>query len=614
MTHRSRHERGQARLRLRLERLNRRLTLLSTLRLLAFAATFVIPGVLLYAGNILAPTWSVLTGLPGLVGFAISLYFYGRVRRERELALGQIDLYAGDATRCENDWWEQLPPAPPPEDLDREHAYADDLNLFGRFSIFQFLDRTTTPGGRRRLSNLLTGQPDASALDPAAWQERGAAVRELCDRRLFRFRFRRRGRSIAAMPGFHKLFDLAWIEHIRNLPDAPAGLVSLWAARILPPLTLAAYIGHEMHWSPAYHYLTLPVQILLFIWMHYRHRKTAQAHGPVADQLAGFDRLFASTAGFRMIAPYLRALSVFEERPAREIRRLASLAGYFDFRRNPLLHGLAGIFLLYEGHVVHALAQWQKRCRHDFAGWFEDLADLDALAALSALRDTDASLCFPENLANDGDADLLIEAKDLAHPLLPGNERVANDFALRRDRKIWLITGSNMSGKSTFLRTVGTALVLALAGAPVCAREFRFRPLRLMTSMNQRDDLARSLSLFYAEVKRIKKVQDASLLTGPPSFLLVDEMLRGTNARERFLASRGILEHLRKSPAAAMIATHDLDLVEQIEGETGNSDTASYHFEEIVTDSGMSFDYTLKDGPVRSSNALKILEMEGIQL
>ena len=622
--HRPRHVRGQARLARRVQIFKKRLGRLSALRLALFVGGVGLPLALLQAGG---SGTVVLSGAPLFVAFGFVFYFYGRLQRKLRLAEGQLANYAEDQARGEPGWWNRLPASDAPPGIADDHPYSDDLSLFGRFSVFQHFDRTATPVGRARLVELLTSQPDAVALDASAHAARTDGIRFLARRSVFRQRWRREGRPLAET--YRRLFDLSWIAGIQNLPDARMPRVLVWIAYILPAITLGTYIGFEMQWTRAYFLLTLPVQFVLFFILHFRHHHLAGTHAKIVDQLSGLDALFRVAAGLGGMnqsepaagldrQPHLRALSVTASGPAREIRLLSSLAGYFSFRRNPLLHGLAGIFFLYEAHVVFALGAWQRRCRADFARWFVDLAELDALLACACVGDTEPDCCFAENLdhSDDSESALCVEARNLSHPLIARAERVANDVTIQTGQKLWLITGSNMSGKSTFLRTIGTALVFAMIGAPVIASRFRFRPLRIMTSMNQRDDLSRSLSLFYAEVKRIKQLQTASEADHPRALCLVDEMLRGTNARERLIASSAILEHLRESPALALVATHDLDLIELTRK---HDDVVCYHFQEIIDETAgagqtMSFDYRLKEGPVTSSNALKILELEGVRL
>ena len=418
--HRPRHVRGQARLARRVQIFKKRLGRLSALRLALFVGGVGLPLALLQAGG---SGTVVLSGAPLFVAFGFVFYFYGRLQRKLRLAEGQLANYAEDQARGEPGWWNRLPASDAPPGIADDHPYSDDLSLFGRFSVFQHFDRTATPVGRARLVELLTSQPDAVALDASAHAARTDGIRFLARRSVFRQRWRREGRPLAET--YRRLFDLSWIAGIQNLPDARMPRVLVWIAYILPAITLGTYIGFEMQWTRAYFLLTLPVQFVLFFILHFRHHHLAGTHAKIVDQLSGLDALFRVAAGLGGMnqsepaagldrQPHLRALSVTASGPAREIRLLSSLAGYFSFRRNPLLHGLAGIFFLYEAHVVFALGAWQRRCRADFARWFVDLAELDALLACACVGDTEPDCCFAENLdhSDDSESALYVEARN----------------------------------------------------------------------------------------------------------------------------------------------------------------------------------------------------------
>ena len=551
------------------------------------------------------PVWALgAAAVPGAVLFVWLLREAARSRRRLELTRGQLHTYRGHIIRLRPAWWEQLPDAVSPVESPAAHAYAEDFHLFGRFSLMQYLDRTVTPVGRARLAGLLLGMPDEVALHTEHWLERRAAIQELSIRRTFRQRWQRESGAIAQH--FDQIFGLEWIRSLREHElGAPPRILQL-LAWILPVFSIATYAGNEMGLNEAYYMLSVPLQLIIFAALHFRLRETAPLFAPLAEQLAGFHHLFSALRRYPGQALHLKRLSVREPGPAEAIRRLADLAGFFAFRRNPILHILTGVFLLYEAHVWNGLSRWLKEHGSAVDTWFTDLGEFDALASLATAVDVDPRLHFAEAAA---ESRCLLEARAVAHPLLHPDTRVGNDCVIELPDKVWIITGSNMSGKSTFLRTIGVNSLLAMIGAPVAADRFVFRPLGLVASMTAQDDLSHSVSLFYSEVRRIKRLQQRAENPAPPALLFIDEMLRGTNNRERLIASRGILLLLGKSPAAALVATHDLDLAEDPGGESG---FACYHFQEVIEERAMSFDYRLKPGPVTSSNALAILDIEGV--
>ncbi len=603
----------------RLERLvagwKRVFATLSLLRFFSFAGIFALPAILVYTKLMPISTGSILlASLPGMVAFGFFFFRHSRTSDDLKYAGFLKEEYQECIARLTPGWEDVLPsteqpPGLSPEKADAaEHAYGSDLGLFGPFSLFQFLDRTSTPGGRARLADLLLSQPDETAEDDKRAAQRADAVTELSRLTVLRGRFRRSGRFMRNLAGEDASYDTGWLKELQELKVSPLNRLLLWPARLLPVLTLLSYIFFETKILPAYFMLTLPLQVVLFVWAHIHSRRAAKLHFSLNLQLQGFEKLFSVCAGSRPRSELIRDFEVFGDAPYREIKTLARIAGYFAMRMNPFAHGLLGIVLAYEINLMHSLEGWLKRNGDRVEQWLLELREVDALLCLGEFAHDHPTYVRPVAGDSGKSHGPLLSAKEMAHPLLPADNRIGNSFEYKNDTRLWLISGSNMSGKSTFLRTLGINLLLAMLGAPVCAREFRFRPLRIYTSINQTDDLRKSISLFYAEVRRIRFLLDAARDSGPPVFFLVDEMLRGTNTRERQVASRSILNQFLQKGMLGMVTTHDLELL----GECGRAEVECYHFQESIVDDRMRFDYRLKEGPVAGTNALKVLELEGI--
>jgi DNA mismatch repair ATPase MutS len=264
-------------------------------------------------------------------------------------------------------------------------------------------------------------------------------------------------------------------------------------------------------------------------------------------------------------------------------------------------------------HLLAALEAWQtaagKRARH----WLAALGEAEALAALATLAHDQPAWAFPE-IATDGTVH--IEAKALGHPMLPDATRVTNDAAVGPPGTVLLITGSNMSGKSTLLRSLGTNTVLALAGAPVCARHMRLPVLSLHTSIRVADSVVQGVSYFMAQLQRMKQIVSAADAAGPddtPVLYLLDEILQGTNTAERRIAATRVIRHLVDGGAIGAVTTHDLELADE---PALRDAIVPVHFTETVTeDTGqlrMSFDYLLRPGIATSTNALALMRMVGL--
>jgi DNA mismatch repair ATPase MutS len=265
------------------------------------------------------------------------------------------------------------------------------------------------------------------------------------------------------------------------------------------------------------------------------------------------------------------------------------------------------IFLAWDLQQVFALERWKKNHKGDADAWFDVLGQMEMLNSLGTLAFNHPHWSFPELQ----EFDPLFEGKELRHPLIPPQKSVANDFSIRGKGRVAIVTGSNMAGKSTFLRTVGVNMVLACAGAPVCARGLRMTPMQVMSSMRIMDNLEESTSTFYAELKKLGAIIEA-VKQKRPVFILLDEMLRGTNSQDRQTGSMALVRQLIREQAIGIVATHDLGLA-AMEKEFPGAVT-NHHFDVQVSEGEMYFDYTLKSGVCTSMNASLLMRKIGISL
>jgi DNA mismatch repair ATPase MutS len=289
------------------------------------------------------------------------------------------------------------------------------------------------------------------------------------------------------------------------------------------------------------------------------------------------------------------------------MKRLDSLAGLAALRHNALIYIVAELLLSWDVWCAFLLDRWRARYGARVDGWLEALSELEALAALATFADEHPGYAWPE-LAGDSPH---FRAVALGHPLIVPPQRVVNDVTLDAEVAALMITGSNMSGKSTMLRSVGIAAVLAQAGGPVCAQQLALSPLRVITSMRVGDALDRGASRFYMEVRKLKRVVDE--LDGEvPLLFLLDEVLHGTNSRERNIGAKAVVKHLVAHGAIGAVSSHDLGLVE-LESLTDGR-VMNVHFEDHLEAGEMRFDYRMKAGPVSTSNALRLMREVGIRV
>jgi ABC-type multidrug transport system fused ATPase/permease subunit len=545
-------------------------------------------------------------GLAGFIGFFGLVYWHSRVEAgERWFAtLAQVNTEA--AARVRRDW-DALTPSPA-TGPGPGHAYADDLDVFGHASVFQLLGWVGTDAGRATLSEWLT-----TAAAPETIRDRQQAVAELAPLEHEREEFAALGRIVE--PARHALDGLyEWAEagpwFVRR-PWAP------WAVRLLAGLLLGllgAHIGGVID-RPLWVY-PLAGSVVLMVILGKRTARTFTLVFSRYSLLQHHADLFARMANTPFSSPRLRRLQadLMESgmTASREMARLSAIGQFADLRLVVLFHPVITLLTLWDFHVLIELERWQARTAPHLRRWFAALGEFDALAALAALEHDNPDWAFPEIV----ESARLVEARQLGHPLIAADRRVPNDVTVGPPGSFLMVTGSNMSGKSTLLRAIGVNVVLAQAGAPVCAERLTMPPLALCTSMRVEDSLEEGVSYFMAALQRLKMVVSAAraVRPGDPMLLyLLDEVLQGTNTAERQVAVRRILHHLMALRAIGAVTTHDLELAACPELA---ANCQAVHFSEGVEhhDQGLrlSFDYRLKPGIATSRNALKLLQIVGL--
>jgi DNA mismatch repair ATPase MutS len=340
-------------------------------------------------------------------------------------------------------------------------------------------------------------------------------------------------------------------------------------------------------------------------------RKTfdlAAARQGVAE---AFEQMLAVVEQARFESPLLQAmqqrLALDGIPPSRHMRNLKSWSSSAELRQQFLFYILVNPLTLWDLHVLRGLERWNQRVGRRTVDWFAALGELEALCSLATLAFGDRDARMPEVTAAGGP----LRARALAHPLLVADSRVSNDVELKGPGTALLVTGSNMAGKSTLLRALGLNTALALAGGPVCAEALLVPLCRLRASMRAEDSLQTHASYFQAELQKLRTVvEDAE--AQPPVLFLLDELLRGTNARARHIGARAVLLHLLKRSAMGLVATHDVALA-ALEREYPDK-VKNVHFTDVIENGEMRFDYRLREGVVRTSNALRLLAMAGIDV
>lgn len=566
----------------------------SNLRLVAFLFALVVPIVAYNRGHLLVAA-GALAG--GAVLFVFLLIRHGviidRLEAARRLLLINqrgLDRIAGN--------WESLKERGT-QFLDRAHPYAVDLDVFGPRSLFQWICAAHSPQGQARLAEILSRRAALAEISV-----RQQALAELAGKLDWRQQLEQTAMTLEEAQ-WDRL--LAWAE-TSGVPWFQRG-TGRWV-RVLPVLTLlAGGVAYAMGAGGMPLALLLALQMLVASGIGRSlgaHITTLEKQQPSLGSLETAVSLveqaeFATELNRRLKG----AICADGYSAAREIGSLRTTAGWLQMRNNPPVHFALSVLFLWDLQWVTRAESWRRRNGARIRGWLSSLAEFEALGSLAIIPFENPEWPFPEVTEQRAEP---FDGVELGHPLLPAKVRVTNSLRIDRPGSVCLITGSNMSGKSTFLRTVGVNLVLAYAGAPVCARALGCAYMPLYTSMRVTDDLGAGVSSFYAELLRVKTIIEAS--RKEPVFWLIDEIFRGTNSRDRIAGAREVLKELSAMNATGLVSTHDLEL-SQLAQETPER-FHNYHFSEQYTEDGIVFDHRLKLGESQTTNAVYLMKHLGI--
>jgi hypothetical protein len=534
--------------------------------------------------------------------FVLVARSHGRLKAKIRRLDAWITLKRAHLARVRLDWASiPLVDHPAPDG----HPYAVDLDITGTHSLLRWLDTTVSTTGRTELRRWLLSP------DPEGFEERRALIREIAPLSLFRDRI-----ALEAALSSSSRLDGERVATAMGHGRPPRMGFPLALSLVLAASTASLLTASLAYGLPGYWVLPLIAYGALFYLASPQVASAfAQAVELEAD-LAPYSRVFGvlerrSYRGRPMLQRFLEPFTSPVDRPSTATRRLAGLVGALNLRANPLAHLLVNLVVPWDLFFADRYRALHAEIANRLPLWVECLGRVEAAAALGHYAATHPDFAYPAlQLPSREAPEVALEAASVGHPLLPRETRVVNDFALKGLGAVSIITGSNMSGKSTFLRTLGVNLCLAEAGAPVCASHWASPWMRLFCCIRIDDSLDAGISYFYAEVKRLKRLLDATdERKAPPVFFLIDEIFRGTNNRERLIGSRHYVRALGQANAIGLVSTHDLELV-KLEGEGGR--IATHHFRETVDERGLAFDYRLRPGPCPTTNALKIMAREGL--
>ncbi|HPR31697.1 MAG TPA: hypothetical protein PLK12_06370 [Prolixibacteraceae bacterium] len=573
--------------------LSRRLGWISLFRLLGFALAFVVP-FFFYRSH---PVAAIGTSAFFLIVFLVLVRQFLLSKRRKQLVANLLRINLDEQKALAHDFSVFRPGN---SFIDHGHPYSYDLDLFGQGSLFQYLNRTVTRKGEEQLAQMLMNPPVVSSII----RKRQEIIKELAGNPDWRQEFQARGMLCAEHLTDEDLFE-QWKEEtflLKSFRFVPV-------LRIL--LSLFALFSTGF-WAVAGNVslFLLSGCIQSIYWLvEKKNTQTVYAQfGKKEKILSNLSELLGMIESFPWQSDEGKQIvRAFAEtgNPSSDIRALQKRVGAFDQRNNVFVGFFGNLMFLWDIVCSYRLIQWHEKHKEAYTLWSKTYGFVDALCSLANYSYNQSHFSLPQF----NDNIVHFSAKELAHPLIHPEKRVANDFAIDNRTRLIIVTGANMAGKSTFLRTLGINFLLARCGAPVCAREMTLAPLPLYTSMRTADSLFDDESYFFAELKRLKQILDEAE-KNIPLFILLDEILKGTNSVDKLNGSRKLLKKMTGLQTLTVVATHDLkltDLEDECPGVIRN-----YCFEIGLNDREMTFNYKIVQGVTQTMNASFMMKKMGL--
>lgn len=485
---------------------------------------------------------------------------------------------------------------------DAKHDFSGDIDLFGEDSLFRYLNRTVTGSGRSQIAGWLN-EPYGLMEEIPGRQE---AVGELAGKLDWRQQFMAHGLDKPLSESEIKSLN-EWLNESDNLFSSPLLRILSFVMPLAAIAALSLVISGKLTFTV---FLLVFVFNLLLVGVYLK--RSNRIHAMVTQKqifLSSFQQLVKSFEKEHFSSPVLTDIQrkIYAEpgSVADKIKELNSIIRAFDNRLNLFVGLILNGLLLWDFHCIMKLEKWRTSAASSLPVWLNLLGRIDGLNSLANYSYNNPDYAFPQVT----DKEAVIEALGMGHPLLKREIRISNDFSVSQRGLVFIITGANMAGKSTFLRTVAVNMVLAMTGAPVCAETMKFCPIKLFTSMRTIDSLSHNESYFYAELKRLKSLKEG-LEKGENIFFILDEILKGTNSTDKSLGSKLFLNQVIKLGGTGLIATHDISLGE-LETEYPGI-VVNKCFEIEIDGESISFDYLLRDGITRKMNAAALMRQMGI--
>ncbi len=484
-----------------------------------------------------------------------------------------------------------------------KHFYSSDLDIYGKASLFQLTNRSATSPGNHKLASWF-GKP--STKEEIELRQR--VVAELATISHWKL-------DVQACLLFAKSDDENRLQrlsdHLKIAINMPGEKWLGIYAKVAPFILTAFIVG--AFFNPVIRNIAVAIGFFNLGLVGAKAayiKKTSIVADKIGDTLASYATVFKKIEEQQWQSAYARSLNqvLMDNKTSGKIKELSELINKLNYHLNLIVGFLLNAFFVWDIRQVIAIENWKRNNQAGLEVAFDVVAEFEALISLASLNINNTEWCFPQIANGNG---YTLSAKNIGHPLLQAANRVDNDFELENARHIDIITGSNMAGKSTFLRTVGINTVMALCGAPVCADEMKVSVVTIISYMRIKDSLNESTSTFKAELDRLQMLLGA-VETEPKVFFLIDEMLRGTNSVDKYLGSKAVIEKLIGKKGAGMVATHDLQIAE-LEKKYPDY-IRNFYFDIQVLNGEMLFDYKIKDGECKTFNASMLLKRIGIDV
>ena len=477
------------------------------------------------------------------------------------------------------------------EFVNATHFYSNDIDLFGKGSFFQYLNRTKTNDGKVVLANTLTENKILSIL------EKQKAIKELSDKVVWRQHFTALASLVSVKSTSKSIVN--WIANYAAV--LPKYVAKMQLAFSMVSLVL---IGLFSFGFISFNYITIWFFIGLFITGRFlsRTQNLYSETVKVRETFKQYHQLLNEIENTSFISEILekkQQIIASEGKKASAIfKDFSRILDAFDQRNNIVISVVGNGLFLSEIYNACKVEKWISNYKHTVKKWFQVVAFFDAENSLANFHFNHPKFIFPEITSEKE----VISGSNLGHPLLKTENRIDNNFSINKE-EFFIVTGANMAGKSTFLRTISLSIVMANCGLPVCATSFKYAPIKLITSMRTTDSLTEDESYFYSELKRLKFIVDE--IKEADYFIILDEILKGTNSKDKAIGSKRFVEKLSRSKSTGIIATHDVSLCE-LEYEL--TDIKNYYFDAEIIDNELHFDYSLKTGICKNMNASFLLE------